>query len=266
MIDAHTHLNSPALFPNWKQHILDFEKNWGTCLVNTWADDEYNQNGLIISKEYDGKIFVKCTIWYSPHEVLANKISDNNIENKVEELKKLYLENKDHIVAIWEIWIDTHFDEWSSLVLQKSLFKMQCKLAKELSLPVVVHSRDDFDATMEVLKEFKGLKIYFHCRGYGPDEIKKLKDCKLKYYWIGFCGNITYPKADNIRESLLACNMENILIETDAPYLPPQNLRWETNYPTNIKYTYEFISKELWINLNNITIQIQKNFNRLFLI
>ncbi len=264
MIDAHTHLNSPALFLNRKKHILDFEKIWGTGLVNVWADEKYNQNGLIISKEYDGNVFVKCTIGYSPHEVLANKVSDDNIDNNIDKLKILYLENKNHIVAIWEIWIDTHFDSWSSLVLQKKLFKMQCELAKELWLPIVIHSRDDFDSTMEILEKFKELKIYFHCRWYGPDEIKKLKNCGLKNYRVGFCGNITYPKAQNIRDSLLACDIENILIETDAPYLSPQNLRGESNHPTNIKYTYEFISNEMKISTGNLKSKIENNFKKLY--
>jgi TatD DNase family protein len=263
MIDSHTHLNSPILFPNRKEHILDFEKNWGNGLVNVWADEEYNQNGIIISKEYDGNVFVKCTIWYSPHEILANKISDDNVDNKVNELRKLYLENKNHIVAIWEIWIDTHFDGWSSLVLQKRLFKMQCELAKEFWLPIVIHSRDDFDTTMEVLENFKELKIYFHCRWYGPKEIEKVQN-NFNNIWIGFCGNITYPKAQNIRDSLLACDIDNILIETDAPYLSPQNLRGETNSPANIMYTYEFISNEIKLDMDYLIYKIENNFKKLY--
>lgn len=264
MIDAHTHLNSPALFPNRKQNVLEFEKIGGTGLINVWADDEYNKNWLMISKEYSGSCFVKCTIWFSPHEVLANNITYDNIDNKFFELKKIYLENKNHIVAIWEIWIDTHFDAWATLELQKKLFKMQCELAKELNLPIVIHSRDDFDSTMEVLENFKELKIYFHCRWYGAEEIKKLKDYKLKNYWIWFSWNITYPKAINIRESLLACDIDSILIETDAPYLSPQVVRGGTNYPKNIKYIYEFVANELKLNVNELIQKVEINFNNLY--
>ncbi len=264
MIDSHTHLNSPALFPNRKEHILDFEKNWGTGLINVWADENYNKNGLVISRKYHGNVFVKCTIGYSPHEILAKNIDDKNIENKFVELKKLYLENKDHIVAIWEIWIDTHFDNWDSLKLQKKLFKMQCELAKELNLPIIIHSRDDFDSTMEVLENFKELKIYFHCRWYGPDEIKKLQNYKLKNYWIWFSWNITYPKAWNIRESLLICDLDNILIETDAPYLSPQVVRGQTNYPKHIRYIYQFAANELKLNINELIQKVEKNFKTLY--
>ena len=264
MIDAHTHLNSPALFSNRKEYLLEFEKKWGTGLINVWADDDYNKNALVINREYNGDCFVKCTIWFSPHEILAGKIEYDNMDNKIKELKNLYLENKNHVVALWEIGIDTHFDDWVSLELQKKLFKKQCDLANELKLPLVIHSRDDFDSTMEVLQNYQDLKIYFHCRGYGPEEIKKLQYSQLKNYWIWFCGNITYPKAQNIKESLMMCDIKNILLETDAPYLSPQNLRWKTNYPANITYIYDFVAKMIGVSKDELIEKINNNFKTLY--
>jgi TatD DNase family protein len=136
-------------------------------------------------------------------------------------------------------------------------------LAKEFWLPIVIHSRDDFDTTMEVLENFKELKIYFHCRWYGPKEIEKVQN-NFNNIWIGFCGNITYPKAQNIRDSLLACDIDNILVETDAPYLSPQNLRGETNSPANIMYTYKFISNEIKLDIDYLISKIENNFKKLY--
>ncbi len=263
-IDSHTHLNSPKLFENWKEHILEFEKIWWKYLVNIWADDEYNKNGMMINKEYKWKCFVASTIWYHPSEVVFGNINEENIKDKLENLKNIYLENKKHILAIWEAWIDTHYNWEKKLELQKSVFEMQCKLAKELWLPIVIHSRDDFDSTMEVLKNFKELKIYFHCRWYGPKEIEKIENT-FENVWIGFCGNISYPKAQNIRDSLLACDMKNILLETDAPYLPPQQFRWKTNYPAYVKEIYSFVCKEININENKLQKIIKDNFQRLYI-
>ncbi|HOQ79378.1 MAG TPA: TatD family hydrolase, partial [Candidatus Absconditabacterales bacterium] len=244
-IDSHTHLNSPTLFENRKKHILDFEKIGGQALVNIGADEEYNKNGITISKEYSGDSFIKCTVGLHPYEVVVGNINENNIEQKLNELEKLYLENKDHIVAIGEAGIDTHYEGDINLELQKELFKKQCDLAEKIQAPIIIHSRNDFDSTIEILQNYKKLKICFHCRGYGSEEIEKLKNYNLENYWIGFCGNVTYPKAQNIRDSLKICNLENILIETDAPYLSPQELRGQTNYPQNIQYIYDFIAKEL---------------------
>lgn len=264
-IDSHTHLNSPKLFWNWKGYISDFEKIWGEFIVNTWADDEYNRNWIKISQEYNGNVFVKSTIWYHPYEIECNNIIKENIEEKMKELKQMYIDNKEHIVAIWEAWIDVSFNkENSKLELQKELFRAQCELAKELWLPIVIHSRDDIDSTLEVLKKYKDLKIYFHCWGYGTEEVKKVENM-FENVWIGFCANITYPKAQNIRDSLAVVNKNNILLETDAPYLPPQEFRWKTNYPSYVKYIYKFVSKELNIDETKLKEIVKNNFEKLYL-
>lgn len=104
------------------------------------------------------------------------------------------------------------------------MFRMQCELAKELQLPIVIHSRNDFASTFEVIKEFKDEKIYFHCYGYGAEEVKILQEY-FPQIWFGFCGNVTYPKAQQLRDALLECNVGNIVFETDAPWLSPQVLR-----------------------------------------
>lgn len=263
MIDAHTHLNSPTLFQNRKDYILEFEKNWWTAIINAWADIEYNNNGIQISNDYIWDVYVKCTIWLHPYEVVIGNVNEENIEEEIKNLKKIYIKNKKHIVAIWEAGIDTHYNGEIKIELQKKLLKMQCDLAYELNLPIVIHSRDDFDDTIEILKDYKNLKIYFHCRWYGPKEVTILQK-EFENIWIGFCGNITYPKAQNIRDSLMVCDIENILIETDAPYLSPQNLRGQTNSPANVKHIYEFISKELNIELNNLNSKVNKNFDELY--
>lgn len=264
MIDAHTHLNSPLLYPRWKDHVLVFQNNAWKAIINVWADAEYNKNWIQISRDYIWDIYMKCTVWFHPYEVVIWNITEKNIKDEINNLRNLYLENKEHIVAIWEAGIDIHYDWNINLELQKKLFQMQCELAKELKLPIVIHSRNDFDSTMDVLKEYKKLKIYFHCRWYGPKEIKKLKDFKQKNLWIWFCGNISYPKAQNIRDSLLACGIENILLETDAPYLSPQEFRWETNYPVNVKYIYDFTAKELNIDKPILAKNIELNFKNLY--
>ena len=264
MIDAHTHLNAPDLFLERQKHINDFEKIGGTKLVNVWADHEYNRNWLIISKTNHSNCLVNCTIGFHPYEIVIGNINENNIKKEIDTLKSMYLANKEYIIAIWEIGIDSHYNWDTNLVLQKQLFKMQCELAKELNLPVIIHSRDDFDSTMEVLENFRELKIYFHCRWYGPEEVKNLQNYKLKDYWIWFSGNVSYPKANNIRESLMICDIEKILIETDAPYLSPQKIRSKINAPVNIKYIYDFVSNTLKIDLHILKNQIEKNFDKLY--
>lgn len=264
MIDAHTHLNSPKLFSDREKHVFEFEKIGGKALINTWADEEYNNNWLEISKKYKWNLFIKSTIWYHPFEVVVWNINDKNIDKMINLLEQKYISNKEHIVAIWEAGIDSHYDWDIKLELQKELFEHHCKLAEKLQLPLVIHSRDAFDETMKVLENYKTLKVYFHCWGYWKNEIQKIKNIWFKSYWIGFCGNITYPKAQEIRDSLLECDLENILIETDAPYLSPQELRGQTNYPKNTKLIYEYIAKEKNTSTDIIINQVSKNFEKLY--
>ena len=262
-IDTHTHLNTPKLFENWQKYLSDFEKIWWWILINSWADDEYNKNWLIIAKEYKWKCNVKATIWFHPYEAISGTITEDNIEKNINNLKKVYLENKEYIVAIWECGIDTHYNLELKMDLQKKLFIAQLELAKEFNLPIVVNSREDFDTTINILKNYKDLKIYIHCRWYWPNEIKVMQNT-FDNLWIWFDGNITYPKAQNIRDSLYDIDINKLLLETDAPYLTPQIKRWETNYPSYIKYIYDFVSNELWIDLIELQKKIENNTKKLY--
>ena len=130
------------------------------------------------------------------------------------------------MVGIGECGFDLHYANTPEILdLQKKLFVRHCELAREFDLPLVVHSRDAWDQTIDVLKGYKDLIVYFHCRGYGAEEIKKLRGLKIKRLFVGFCGNVTYKKANDLLESLKLIPMESLLLETDAPYLCPQAMR-----------------------------------------
>lgn len=101
---------------------------------------------------------------------------------------------------------------------------MQCDLARENQLPIVIHSRDAFQETFDILKNYSDLKIYFHCRSYNKEALEILLSTFPKI-WIGYNGILTYPKSHENRESLLATPLNNIVLETDAPYLAPQGFR-----------------------------------------
>ena len=270
IIDAHTHLNTDILFKNWQQHIEKFEEIWWEILINSGADEEYNKNWIIIAKQYaknninDKKCIVKATIWFHPYEVVCKNITKENIDQKMTELKNQYLANKEYIVAIWECGIDTHYEWWvDSIPLQQELLKIHCELAKEFNLPIVIHSREDFEDTIEILKNYTDLKIYIHCRGYWPDEIRIVQDM-FSNLCIWFDGNISYPKAQNIRDSLDALDLDNLLLETDAPYLTPQIKRWETNYPANVRYIYDFVAEQLDVEMKELTKIVKENCERLY--
>ena len=180
-------------------------------------------------------------------------------------LKGLYSANRQYIVAIGETGIDVHYPNGpETLETQKTLFIEHCKMARELNLPLVVHSRDAFEETLKILKDYTDLVIYFHCRGYGPEQIRILQDMKIKKLYFGFCGNITYKKTEELRESLKLVPLTQLLLETDAPYLTPQAVRGQDNHPANVRYIYEFVSELLNISPEALSEQLEANFRDVY--
>jgi len=264
--DAHTHLNDEKLYPDWKAHLHTFFDQGGKWLVNVWVDHERNKRAIDIAiqaKSLFTQWRVKATIGYHPSEVCFGKIQNKkDIQHALQLLRDLYTDNKEHILAIGEWWIDTHYDGDSHIDLQQELFAQQCNLAQEFDLPIVIHSREDFASTWDVVKNYKNQKIYFHCRWYGPEELQKLQDY-FPNFRVWFCGNSTYPKAQNLRDSLAIVRKDSVVLETDAPYLTPQKMRGKTNTPSYIQYIYEYITT---ISPTITAKQIEQNIHTLYTI
>lgn len=278
LIDAHTHLNWEELYPQRQEYLSKFVEAWGIGLINSWADWQYNLKGIEITKAVETlkhgnmemweNVIVKSTIGYHPEACANGEITEDNIQQKIADLRKLYEENKEHIVAIGECGIDTYYP-WSEdfLLLQKKLFIMQCNLAKELNLPLMVHVRKDFDSWLEILSKYRDMTIHFHCFSFGLEEIERLQVAGRKLWWklfIGFCGNVTYKNAQNLRDSLTKVPLDQLVLETDAPRLSPQVVRGTTNHPANVWYIYEFVADYLQIEKNSLTEQLESNFKSLY--
>lgn len=267
LIDAHTHLNTTPLVNDRTWYLQKFIDAGGVGLVNFWASESYNIQWIDIAKvaqkEFPSCI-VKMALWWHPLECVERIITVQNIFEKMQQLRTLYVDNKEYIVAIGETWIDLHYPNGiETLEVQKNLFVQHCNLAREIWLPLVVHSRDAFNETLEVLRNYKDLTIYFHCWGYWPQEFEMLHSIFEKLF-IGFCGNVTYKKAYNLRETLQIVPLTQLLLETDAPYLAPQVVRWETNHPAYIKYLYEYVAEFLGIEKNILSQHIEYNFKCLY--
>jgi len=263
IIDAHTHLNTDQLFWNYKKHLENFEKNWWKILINAWANNEYNQKWIKIAKE-SAKAFpnltVKTAIWRHPCDIPQNEADFLPL---IYELEELYKNNKEYIIAIWECWIDLHFPENPPVKVQQYALKSQAELARKLNLPLMIHSRDWFQETMEVLKYFSDLKIYFHSRWYWLNELSEAEKL-FPNLRLWFTNVIEYPSASNIREAIRNIKTANILTETDAPFLPPQSMRWQQNEPAYVSYVYEKLCELLNLSENQLEELVEKNTKSLY--
>ncbi len=131
-------------------------------------------------------------------------------------------------VAVGETGLDG-FRDVTLLATQRSLFEAQLELASELKLPVVVHSREAAVETAGALASFEGV-VVLHCFS-SPDLLPAALD---RGYYVSFAGNITYPKAAELRTAAACVPRDRLLVETDSPYLAPQSVRGTRNEPANV--------------------------------
>ena len=209
-----------------------------------------------------------------------------SIKNREEEYKKLvhsitlFTEDDspfcDKLVAIGEGGIDHHWNpngadgrnknEFDKAMYEreKELFAMQLELARKTDLPFIVHSRDGFEDTLDVIKNVGYNKGIIHCFSYGKEEARTFLD--LGWY-ISLSGAVTYTKKScmkDMEELLRFIPEDRILIETDSPYLSPVPLRGQTNNPTHIKHTYDFVSRARGISSEELCNTVDANSRKLF--
>jgi TatD DNase family protein len=282
--DSHTHLNSNQLFPDRKKHLEDFCKIGWKWLINIGVDHIYNDRAIQIAEQWTQQetYFVKAAIGFHPCIVDEQSLQKSHIPTLISDLKSQISNDRNHIVAIWEIGVDLYrWESKETKLIQQELFDRQCHLANELQLPIVIHSRAAFDETIEVVNHHPTLDIYFHCRGYGPTQLDKLSTF-FWHCWTGFCGNVSYPKAQELRDSLhhlvnnywwwsfwqlTTDNWQSeirLLLETDAPYLAMQLQRWQTQTPEKIGLLYEYVSELLQVEQKTLQVGLEENFRSLY--
>jgi TatD DNase family protein len=276
MFDAHTHLNSDQLYSDRKQHAYDFIDAWWTHLVSVWIDTVHNQRNIAIATqrledERSPECVVKSTIGIHPCSVWETEYTSKESINKQIALIQSQFENyTQHLVAVWECWIDAHRWDYQAIKkLQWYAFEQQCLLAQKLNLPIVIHSRSQRPDTLAILRAFTDLRIYLHCWGYTPSEVEQANK-ELPNLRIWFCGNTTYPKAQSLKDSLItARDIQSqwgckVVIETDAPYLAPQSHRGKQNVPKYLLESGNAFAQILEISPEGLFDTTNKNTRKLY--
>jgi TatD DNase family protein len=216
--DSHAHLDAceePASV------IVDRARGAGVNRVLTIGTGiESSRAALAIADEVDG---VYAAVGIDPYQAGTAEAG------RVDELRDL-LEHPS-AVAVGETGLDC-FRQLATLVEQRRLFDAQLELASELGLPVVVHSRDAGAETAEALAAFPGT-VVLHCFS-SPELLPVALD---RGYYVSFAGNVTYPKAADLREAARAVAADRLLVETDTPFLAPQPVRGRRNEPAYLAYT-----------------------------
>jgi TatD DNase family protein len=167
------------------------------------------------------------------------------------------------IVAIGECGFDFHYPEYNKN-RQRDVFKAQIELALEFDKAIIIHTRDAGALVVDVLEEYKnesGLRGSMHC--FSEDLEFAQRSIKLDFV-LGIGGTVTYPKNTILRDVVKAVGLANIVLETDAPYLPPQHMRGKKNHPQYIKNIAEYIAQLLGVTYDEAVYMTTKNAERIF--
>ncbi|OGC07658.1 hypothetical protein A2230_08035 [candidate division WOR-1 bacterium RIFOXYA2_FULL_36_21] len=235
-IDTHAHLTiDEPRFPNRGEYpdlqdVLDRAKKARVfAIINPSFDYESSLSVSCLSDDVD---FVYGAIGIHPHD------ADNLTDEILRKFKKIAKENK-KIVAIGETGLDYFKCKVAPYVQQES-FKRHMDLALELNLPVIVHCREAHNDIIKIMseKKYEEIKCVFHCFA-GAKEL--LAFAINKGFYISYTGNITFKKADLLRESVKNTPLNRLMIETDSPYLAPEPFRGQRNEPAFVAYVAKAI-------------------------
>lgn len=225
LIDTHLHLSNSD-YDNIEEVILRAKKSNVEYLIVSCCNMNDIKEGIVLLEKYDN-IFL--SIGLHPSEVDA--YSDKDIQY----IRNIFSSNN-KIVAIGEIGLDYYYGR-ENKELQKELFIKQLNIAQDLKVPVVIHTRDAAEDTINILKKYN-LKGVIHCFS-GSLETAKLY---IKTgYKLGIGGVSTF-KNSKLNEILKSIELSDILLETDSPYLAPEPVRGTKNEPSNIKYVCQNLS------------------------
>jgi TatD DNase family protein len=175
---------------------------------------------------------------------------------RLDELRGLL--SHDRAVAVGETGLDFYRD-YAPRERQRRVFDHQLELAAELGKPVVVHTRDAARDTAAALAAFGGT-VVLHCFST-PDLLPVALE---RGYYVSFAGNVTYPKAEELREAARRVPRERVLVETDSPYLAPQPRRGRPNEPANVLHTLAALAEARGEDVDELAAQIDANADAAF--
>jgi TatD DNase family protein len=256
MIDSHCHLAGRE-FASDLPDVVSRARSAGVegvlCILSE-ADAEEESAALRLRSLWPGARFATGI---HPHNAgaLTGTVADalQVVERRI---------RAHHAVAIGEIGLDYHYD-FAPRDVQKDVFRAQVALARQVSLPVIIHTREATDDTLRILEEEGGgdVRGVFHCFTGDTDMARAVLD--LGFY-LSFAGILTFPRADELRAAAAFAAADRILVETDAPYLSPVPYRGKRNEPAYVARVVERLAEVRGTTPVDLAEQTARNFSALF--
>lgn len=192
------------------------------------------------------------------HPSDSHDIADDNLADALDTVRRQCTHSK--VVALGEIGLDYHWDV-SQKQRQKAIFDTQLSMAEELSLPVIIHDREAHGDTLDILWTHPNVCGVLHSFSGSAEMARQLVD---RGWYISFSGPVTYKNARGVREAAASVPLDRILIETDAPYLPPEPHRGKINYSGYLPFTAHAVAEAQGVSDAEILESTTNNALRLF--
>jgi len=246
LIDTHCHI---SLTDDIDTLVMDAASNNVEKFIISGCDKRSIRDGLEIIYRYPS---IYMTIGFHPDEV------DDITDKDIEDLETLIKTNK-KIVGIGEIGLDYYHNDMNK-ERQREYFIKQLELAEKYDLPVVIHSRESIGEIYDILKEHPKLKGVIHCFSGSLEMAKLFIDIG---FYLGIGGVITF-KNSKLKDVVSELSLDNIVLETDSPYLAPEPYRGHVNYPQNVKIVAQFIRKLKEITLDEVAEKTTNNVYKIY--
>lgn len=255
-IDSHCHIDGEQ-FDEDRDEVVQRAREAGVAaMLNIGTGDPHSDDfrrAVAVADRYDN---VYASVGVHPHDA---KLYDDAAEQHLIDLVR----SSKKVIAWGEIGLDFYYDH-SPRDVQKDVFRRQIRTARDLGLPIIIHSRDADDETVEILTRdcsYEGFRGIMHCFGGTAVMAEALMQIG---FLISFAGNVTFKKADNLRDAARVVPLERLLIETDCPFLAPVPLRGKRNEPAFVVHTALFLAELYGIEPWRIASATSENFVRLF--
>ncbi|HET6668880.1 MAG TPA: TatD family hydrolase [Pyrinomonadaceae bacterium] len=256
LIDSHAHIDGPEYDADREEVIVRAREAGVTTILNVGTGDPHSgsfERAARLANDYKD---IYAAIGVHPHDA---RLYDNAAEKRIHSLIKTHPK----ILAWGEIGLDYHYDN-SPRDTQRQVFRRQLQAARVCDLPVVIHTRSADADTIEILRLAYPQPArggIMHCFG-GSIELA-LAAIDLGFY-ISFSGNITFKKAEDLREIAAQIPRERLLIETDCPYLTPVPFRGKRNEPARVVEVARCLAEIQGVSLEEIGRITSANFTALF--
>lgn len=251
IFDTHAHYDDPVYDKDREELFRTMRSEGVGIITDIGADIESTKRAIELSESYD---FIYAAAGVHPSEVYSLEEADMEFLRRATESPK--------VVAIGEIGLDYHYEDTVREV-QKKWFIRQLELAKETKLPVVIHSRDAAQDTLDIMKAEHAQESggVIHCFSYGWDMAKIYLDMG---FYLGIGGVVTFKNAKKLKEVVQKAPMERLVLETDAPYLAPEPYRGKRNASHYLKYVAEEIAALRNMTPEELILVTEENGKRMY--